>query len=359
MKKETIKILSGFVVSLFTFSITVVAKGEEYNTYSEDYVYITTNLEQLTLMGVEPVNETLNKLPDRIVVVRTFKLPFDYPDIIPTDNFVIDGITFTLDSIEKVDTDQTQRKYHHTQVEIETSTSDINEILSKLEHTILFDNGEYVGELHLQRNTIQTNPRPSVSERRTVTDTRTYNNIAFGDIAGIARSFNRNGVVMSLVDINWKPNTSGVNSSMVSTTYNAIAHYEGTYYRNVIPGFITTATYSGEIVNFDLDTEIIYEVSFVSDRDSTIKVDYIEEVVGNEYKGNNLQERDNTEIYKLRRTGILLGITILVILLPLIISFILYKKGILNFDFMPNFFSRNKDEDVYYDNEDIEDEEEE
>lgn len=103
---------------------------------------------------------------------------------------------------------------------------------------------------------------PSVSERRTLTDRRVYNNIPFGDIAGIARTTVRNGVTLTLDRVEWQPQP-GFHNNMQSVMYNAVAHYSGSYTRNVIPGHITTVTYAGEVVFFDLTPAIIYDLVFV------------------------------------------------------------------------------------------------
>lgn len=310
----------------------------------EGTVVITTIRDELHLMGIEPIDEVHLEFPDRFTVVRTFRLPFDEPNVIPTDSFEFDNRQFEIHSIQRIDTDQTHSLQHSEEISIETRTSDIIEIMNTLYAALLFDDGTYIGELHLQHDSVRTIPLESVSERRTMTDTQIFNNIAFGDISVIPRAMTRNGVTLSLIDVEWIPITQGVGHSPISISYNAIAHYEGHYARNIVPGFITTATYAGAITFFDLTPEIIYEVTFVSMID-------VEEQNGNDSYIEDREDEigmaddvvaDNEEVADSRMGGGVLGIVLIAL-----IVFAAFKLGFVSMDKLRSFIGRGNNDYDY------------
>jgi len=259
-------------------------------TIPEEYYFITTDLEEFLATPAIPISEETITHNNRYEIIQRFSLAFDEPDVIPRTSFQRNGNVFHFDSIIRIDVDRTQRQEHSEQITIETRTSDIIDVMNALYAVLIYDDGQFVGELFLQHDSVRTVPMDAVPERRTLTDRRMYNNIAFGDISGIARSMTRNGVHLTLERVEWQPNMHGINHNVVSTTYNAIAHYSGNYTRNVIPGFYTTALYTGEIMFLDLNPDVLYEVRFISQYETPASPDLDYTI------GKNLEGIEATEV---------------------------------------------------------------
>ena len=225
--------------------------------------YINLNSPETLL--IEAIDEVHFETEERIRIIRTYRLNEGDNSLITRESFIMDDRDFHFYEIRRLDNIDTQRRNQTHTLEINTRTSDINEIMSALPTVFAFSYAGFVGYLDLQRDTIRTVAQNAVYERRSISDTRTYTNLPFGDISGIARNLSRNGVTLDLIDIEWTRNTAGIDYTQVAQSYNATAHFRGYYSRRVIPGFITTAEYKGEVININVRPEILYEVSFVHD----------------------------------------------------------------------------------------------
>jgi len=213
--------------------------------------------------GITPIEERILDFGDTTKVVRRFRLTFDEPLAIPVDDFIRDNTVFTLNSLIRIDTDQTEHSERRYEVSIETVTSDINEIMSQLARTIEYDNNGFVGTLTLDNESITTVEKESTSRWISRSLAHTYFNLAYGDTSQIARTITRGGITYSLDSVSWSENTIPVDFTQVARSFNAVATYVGGFNERVITGFITTAAYYGEVVNIDHNPEIIYEVVFV------------------------------------------------------------------------------------------------
>ena len=249
---------------------------------------------ELHLLGIESLEEEHLLLVDGTrQVVRRYRLSFDHPHLLPTDDFELDGIFFEFLETNRVESGGPARRSQTIERYVQTQTSDINEIRAAINETYQFDYQGFAGELRLNHESLATEALPAVAERRTMRDTRTYHNISFGDISQVARSVTRNGVSMTLSNIEWRPvSAAGIDGHSVASHYNAIAHYEGHYSRTRIPGFITTLTYSGYVEEQGYVPDIIYEVVFTAASPaSDYNPDY-----GSEYDLYE-DEQDNQEDY--------------------------------------------------------------
>jgi len=330
-------------------------EADEYSTnqqaeQEEERAVLTgaNTTSDINLMEIEHLGEVHLELTDRFTVVRTFRLHSDEPGFIPRNSFEFNNKLFEFYSMERLDTDRTRSVEHSEQISIETRTSDIIEIMNSLYAVLLYDDGYFKGELHLQHDSIRTTAMPYVIQWRTTRDVRVYNNIPFGDISGFARTINRSGVNLNLVDVEWLPNTQGMNNNLISISYNARVHYEGSYPVSVVPGFITTATYSGVITYFDLNPEIIYEVSFVS---MTYLYEY-DEYYGYDQNDEYINDYsyENNDIYYVfeadrRIAGGLLGIILLVVVVIAGFLFNGVKLGFFNLKTLISRFSKSSNVD--------------
>ena len=346
-----IKILRPSIVLAMTMMMNVNAFANDNN--SQNFTVQTTQLS-----GIEAIDEVHLDFENGSRIIRTYRLNSD-DDInsIPRQSFTLGGTVFTFYGYNRMDTDRTERRQHTHSLEIETRTSDINSIMSSLPTFYEYENQYgFRGTLDLVHSTISTNPMPHRYERRTLTDTRNYTNLNHGDLSGIARTMTRNGVTLNLQDVVFTRNTTGIDFNQVANTYNATAHYSGVYSRRVIPGFITTADFTGEIVWLDVNPEILYEVTFVGANINTPAPILVDEAFENDGELNEeidlnsnlieqgVYEQDINQIEQQSSNAGLITLASSIILIPVGLgAYFLNRK----FDIFQKIFRRKTTEDVY------------
>lgn len=263
---------------------------------SNAYAYQTYIYEQNSY--VEPIEELHIENDNQIRIIRTYRINNGTNELLPTENFNLQGLEFVFDGFEQQEQEDLTRRNHTQLISIETRTSDIRVILENL-GTQRWHRDDYGfrGYLEIDHSTISTTPMPYRYDRRVMNYTRNYTNKSFGDISGMRRTMTRNGVQMTLHDVTWSANTTNVDFHDVANTYNATAHFRGYYSVRNIPGFITTANFTGVIENPNIILDMIYDVHFVSQ----IQPEAIEEINENiieEIKGQNQTENlYNDDIY--------------------------------------------------------------
>jgi len=258
------KLLMASLVGAFLFSSTTVYA----DTLSHPQSILVAG-QEVQFGGVTPVSEVFLEFEDRVKIVRRYLLTFDEPNAIPQMDFIQDGFNFTLDSLVSLGLERSSRT-ETKEIQIETRTSDINDIMSHISSTYSWEWDGYSGELDVILDSIYTTPLPANYERRTLTERQTYFNIMYGDISNIARTLTRNGITHNLTDIIWSENSEPIDFRAVPRTFNATAIYTGTYTRRIIPGFITTVTYSGEVSRIGENPKFIYEATFAAIRSGSV-----------------------------------------------------------------------------------------
>ena len=307
--------------------------------------------QEIQFGGVTPVSETFLDFEDRVKIVRQYLLDFDEPTAIPQMDFIQDRYSFILESLISLGIERNARPQTKT-LEIETRTSDINEIMQSINDTYFWEWEDYSGELNIVLDSIQTVPMETRYERRTLTERQTYFNIMYGDISSIARTITKNGVTHTLSDIVWSENSEPIDFRTVPRTYNATAIYTGVYSAAVIPGFITTVTYTGEVARTGESPRFIYEATFVAGK-SGEPLDIGEKLEGND----ELNELDNTEhedntvsenqpITSGNRNTVG-GLVFIAVLLLGALGFILFKIGKLKMPNLNNLLSKKNSTTSY------------
>jgi len=324
----------------------------DYDYPSEDYEIQEILFDFEPIQTIEALGEVhLEVSNNQMRIVRTYKLTDGANSLLPTDAFSFGGQDFIFYGIQRQEAEDLTKRDHIKQVSVETRTSDINTIMSELQPRRWYSSNDgFIGYLTLNHETITTNPMPYRRGSRSITDTRNYTNLAFGDIGQIARSITRNGVELILVDVNWTSNTAPVDFTQVATTYNAVAHYRGYYSISYIPGFITTAYFEGEIENPSLQPDIIYEVHFVSipTVHEMQEPEFINQVVEN-IISQEIVEQDESEIVtkESENSGRFLALIITMVFLAIMSAgtFIGYRKGLFKNIQLPQLKSKIQDED--------------
>jgi len=331
--------------------------GEEQHLYGEDehvaqsdlsrYTRIITNIEELHYFGAVHVSETHRVSESYYTITRILRLPFDAPEVIRLDGFVMDDMHFEFTSMERVSNTGVTEKFHSIPIEIITYTSDTNAIRDAMPSFVEYEIDGYVGILTMVDSSIITAPKPAQWERHYIYHTIQYNNIVFGDTDSFAVFFNVDGIVFSVYDIEWLPIEGindhaepGFNPIASEMLFNAIVTYRGWYSVATIPGFTTTATYEGLLFNFDHFPSVLYEISFSAQLSNSVELQQDlnqitqpnlpglaeVEILQQEYEVAGLETPHNANESQLEISigNIVLAATIVVLLILVIVAL---KKG--------------------------------
>ena len=104
-----------------------------------------------------PDNEVCENRDGRQLIIKTFTLaPGDDPEEIIGGPFDREGYSYSFISIVKEEKRYESRIPYSETVTVETASKDLSEILSLLDSTIMYDDGEYKGTLALDHTTINT-----------------------------------------------------------------------------------------------------------------------------------------------------------------------------------------------------------
>ncbi|MFQ7749465.1 MAG: hypothetical protein ACLRJV_20180 [Eubacteriales bacterium] len=106
----------------------------------------------------------------------------------------------------------------------------------------------YSGVLTLDHTTIQTEAAGYTTKYYTITDTKQVYRPDRNDPSYVPTTTVKNGSTLKLSDISWTVTGTGLaDDTLVPTSYTATATYTATGSRSVATGYVTTASYTGEI----------------------------------------------------------------------------------------------------------------
>ena len=192
------------------------------------------------------------------LLVKTWDVPpgFD-PEQLVEDGFERGGLYYRRAYVLLVSEnfDDRQRLASET---VTVSYERRGDALAMLLPIIEYSRDGYTGQLTLNTDTIITEPTGQRSYSYAVTDVREFTGLARNDPYLIPRTVERNGVRLQLVDLTWRQEREG--------RYTAIASYRGTATGTVSSGYISTATYIGEVsksVISSVTYAVVYEGSLI------------------------------------------------------------------------------------------------
>ena len=183
------------------------------------------------------------------LIIKTYTLsPEENPAGLIQPPFDLDG--FHYEHMDTIKEDQHFRdsKQHTEVVTLETSTKNLSDILAQLPATREYAQDGYSGVLILDHATLKTEAAGYTSQRYTISDTRQYTDLDRNDPSYVPATVVKNGTTLTLADISWSITGTGLyGDTLLPTSYTATATYTATGSRKVATGYMTTASYTGEI----------------------------------------------------------------------------------------------------------------
>lgn len=183
------------------------------------------------------------------LIIKTYTLsPEENPAGLIQPPFDLDGFHYEHMETTKEDQHFRDSKQHTEVVTLETSTKNLSDILAKLPATREYAQDGYSGVLILDHATLKTEAAGYASQQYTISDTRQYTDLDRNDPSYVPATVVKNGTTLTLADISWSTTGTGLyGDTLFPTSYTATATYTATGSRKVATGYMTTASYTGEI----------------------------------------------------------------------------------------------------------------
>ena len=202
---------------------------------------------------------------DKRILIRVYNLKAgEDPEVLKEEPFTLDGYTYEYQSIVQDQEKETRYvKAVSKQAEIETESGEWEDIIPQIDSRMEYSENGYEGTLILDTASIHTEVKEYKTSSYTVSDTRTYTDLAYNDPALVPQTVTKNGMTLSLKGISWAAQGgSGEAGTLFPTSYTATASYSAVASSKKAAGYVTTATYSGEVSKTE-DMEITYTVTYL------------------------------------------------------------------------------------------------
>ena len=198
------------------------------------------------------------------LLVKTFLVPEGTdPQALVEESLTRRGITYQVSDIllRELKGDSQTKPVTKT-VTTPAETDDTEELLTLLSPTLEYGEDGYAGTLSLDPSSISAKAADTTSYSYTLKDTREYTGLDRNDPYYIPKSAEKNGVTLTLADVQWTPMASAGDNSEVPSLYKATAVYTGTAWGSKADGYLVTASYTGEATKAEEGQQmvsIVYE----------------------------------------------------------------------------------------------------
>lgn len=223
-----------------SISITDITPREEQEQEDETESSFQTGYYPIAIETAEDAGVRL--------LVKTFLVPEGTdPQALVEESLTRRGITYQVSDIllRELEGDVQTKPVTKT-VTTPAETDDTEELLTLLSPILEYGEDGYAGTLSLDPSSISAKAADTTSYSYTLKDTREYTGLDRNDPYYIPKSAEKNGVTLTLADVQWTPMASAGDNSEVPSLYKATAVYTGTAWGSKADGYLVTASYTGE-----------------------------------------------------------------------------------------------------------------
>lgn len=213
-----------------------------------------------------PDSEVCENRDGRQLIIKEFSLPpADNPEQLIEEPFEREGFAYAYSSIVKEEKPFESRMERSETLTVETESDDLSEILAVLDRTIDYNDGAYSGTLRLDHTTLRTEATGYSTKSYTVSDFKTYEGLERNDPGFIPRTTVKNGVTLTLQNIEWAVQGTAVSGDDITVTkYSATASYSARSSYKAADSYVTTAVYTGEVVSSGI-ASTVYTVTYIGE----------------------------------------------------------------------------------------------
>ena len=211
-----------------------------------------------------PTDTVVQNLNGSQQLIKTYTLSPDAdPQKLIEEPFELEGYAYAFADIVKTENHVADTDRHTETVTLETSTNELADILEQLLPVMEYDDGLYSGTLSLDHTSIRTEASGYTTKSRKISTTKTIGPVDRNDMSYVPATMVKDGVTLSLSGVDWQIiGTDVVGDSMAPTTYQAVGSYSGKTYYQAATGYVTTASYVGDITRDGVES-VTYQVTYL------------------------------------------------------------------------------------------------
>ncbi len=213
-----------------------------------------------------PTDVTVQNLNGTQQYIQSYSVaPDQDPYELISDSFDYEGYTYTYATIIKEEL-RTEDAVEQTEVVVvESDSKDLEDVLALLSPTIDYESNGYAGTLSLDHTSIVTEAAGYTSKSYTVSETKEIGSLPTNDMSYVPSTTIKDGKTLSLAGVTWQVQaTSLVGDALVPSQYMAVATYTAKSSYSAATGYLTTATYEGEVIRDQVDS-ITYTITYVGE----------------------------------------------------------------------------------------------
>ena len=248
--------------------------------------------------ALTPQEIVQSTVDDYTVVEKIYVLPKGSDEaLIPTESYTENEVKFEYVETKVHDNSEEDTKEHVENVSYHTSTNDAETVVALFSPTIEITTEDgYIGTLTFDHSTLELTPAGYSSRKFTVTEERSYPNLASADTSLVPKTIDKDGTTLTLANIEWvtaaDENISGTD---VAIRYTANAIYTGTETKTYVSGYTASADYKGTVTKVINDT-VTYTAVFKEVKETE------EPMITVDTTNNNNENPKNTVAEKTNRT---------------------------------------------------------
>lgn len=248
-----------------------------------------------TLTPQEIVQSTVD---DYTVIEKIYVLPKDSDaSLIPTESYIENDVEYEYVETKVHDNSEEDTKEHVENISYHTSTNDAEAVITLFAPTaeITTEDG-YIGTLTFDHSTLELTPAGYSSRKFTVTEERSYPNLASADTSLVPKTIDKDGITLTLAGIEWASSADEtVDGVDVTVRYTANAVYTGTQTKSYVNGYTASADYKGTVTKVINDT-VTYTAVFKEVKETEEPMINIDPTNNNDNKKDTTNEKTNKTI---------------------------------------------------------------
>ena len=220
-----------------------------------------------TLTPQEIVQSTVD---DYTVVEKIYVLPKESDaSLIPTESYTENEVEYEYVETKVHDNSEEDTKEHIENVSYHTATNDAEVVVALFAPTLEITTEDgYIGVLAFDHSTLELTPAGYSSRKFTVTEERSYPNLASADTSLVPKTIDKDGTTLTLANIEWVTAADEtISGTDVAIRYTANAIYTGTETKTYVNGYTASADYKGTVTKVINDT-VTYTAVFKENKET-------------------------------------------------------------------------------------------
>ena len=220
--------------------------------------------------ALTPQEIVQSTVDDYTVVEKIYVLPKDSDaSLIPTESYTENEVEYEYVETKVHDNSEEDTKEHIENVSYHTATNDAEVVVALFAPTLEITTEDgYIGVLAFDHSTLELTPAGYSSRKFTVTEERSYPNLASADTSLVPKTIDKDGTTLTLANIEWATAADEtISGTDVAIRYTANAIYTGTETKTYVNGYTASADYKGTVTKVINDT-VTYTAVFIENKET-------------------------------------------------------------------------------------------